>query len=182
MTCITPIHDPSSMCAQKFILYNINLTSPSIHAVCVFPVLFYLICHAEDGTQCDSLCMPALPLRHIAATVHYYSKEEFLVWFWFLVILSPSTCYWTQQKPYYTLLGFCLQILDAISFGLRNGHRECYPWFIFPCGDFKNCFPKQIADRTGFCQTSLQGIFTVSTPLPISSEARTCRLHSSAPP
>lgn len=89
MTCITPIHDPSSMCAQKFILYNINLTSPSIHVVCVFPVLFYLICHAEDGTQYDSLCMPALPLRHIAATLHYYSKEEFLVCFWFLVHSFP---------------------------------------------------------------------------------------------
>lgn len=42
MTCITPIHDPLSMCAQKFVLYNINLTSPYIHIACVYSVCFVL--------------------------------------------------------------------------------------------------------------------------------------------
>lgn len=142
---------------------------------------FVLFCHAEDGTQYAGLCTPALPLSHIPATAHDYNKEEFLVWFCFLVHSFPINILLNSTKAILYITWFLPKnnwMPSVLAYKRGTGSVILD---LLPLWGFLKCFLKQIAYGTDLCQTSLLHIFSGLTPFPIPPKAWACRLHSSAP-
>lgn len=181
MTCITPTHDPFSTCAQKFILYSINLTSPYIHVACVYFVCFVLFVMLRME---PSVLVCARQLHHWATSQPLpviTNKEEFLVRFCFLVHSFPINILLNSTKAIFYITWLLpknnwMPSVWAYKRGTGNVILDELPLW-----GFLKCFLKQIAYGTDLCPTLLQHVFSGLTPFPIPPKAWTCRLHSSAP-
>lgn len=181
MTCITLIHDPFSMCARKFVLYNINLTLPYIHVACVYSVCLVLfvmlrmeprmlVCARQLYHWATSQPLPMITIKRsfwfgFCFLVHSFSinillnaTKAILYITWFLPKNNWMPSVWAYTR------GTGSVILDLL-----------------PLWGFLKCFLKQIAYGTDLCQTSLLHVFSGLTPFPIPPKAWACRLHSSAP-
>lgn len=133
MTCITLIHDPFSMCAQKFVLYNINLTLPYIHVACVYSVCLVLFVMLRMEPR---MLVCARQLYHWATSQPLPMitiKRSFWFGFCFLVHSFPINILLNSTKAILYITWF----LPKNNLGLQKGHRERYPWFTSLVGIFK---------------------------------------------
>lgn len=167
------------MCPEiRFIQRKSNFTIYPCR-LCVFR-LFCFVCHAEDRTQHAGLCTPALPLSHIPATAHDYDKEEFLVWFCFLVHSFPINILLNSTKAILYITWFLPKnnwMPSVLAYKRGTGSVILD---LLPLWGYLKCFLKQIACGADLCQTLLLHIFPGLTPFPTPPKAWTCRLHSSA--